>query len=185
MTYAVRRCVGLLAIGTVVLCSGTAAAHGVEEIKEVPPGRVVADLETLPEIDGLRVMLLDGVPQGILVSYHGDRELVVQGLEGEPFLRFDADGVMVNTGSVTWRASQSAAMKARDNGDGQWKQVSGSSSYGWMDPRLRLDQAPAPSAERTAVGAWQIAIALADEAPTPIAGRLYWQPRASTEPPVH
>ncbi len=161
-------------LNVVTMHSARVAAHGADAIDNVPDGVVMARLAEMPDISGLQVILLDGVPQGIMVSYRGSRELEVSGFNGEPFLRFDREGVVANTDSATWRAMQPAENTApRESG---WLRVSETGSYGWMDPRLSPEFAPQHGSQRKELDGWQINVRIDGENSGRIGGMIYWQP---------
>ncbi|MEX0604784.1 MAG: hypothetical protein WD623_05795 [Marinobacter sp.] len=168
------------ALNIAVMYSAGALAHGADEIDNVPDGVIMAQLAELPDISGLQVILLDGVPQGIMVSYQGSRELVVSGLDGEPFLRFDSEGVLANTGSATWRVMQSTDNKAAP--DEGWLRVSETRSFGWMDPRLSLESAPHHGSQPQELERWHINVRIEGENSDRIGGVIYWQPLQKTSP---
>jgi hypothetical protein len=95
-----------------------------------------------PKLDGLTVQVLQGDDQ-LHVRNDSGRELVVEGYEGEPYLRFDADGGVyrnanspatylneVRYGNVDVPASASKQAVPR------WKRVSRGNSYDWHDHRI-------------------------------------------------
>lgn len=161
-------------LNIVIMHSARVSAHGADEIDNLPAGVIMAELAELPDISGLQVILLDGVPQGIMISYRGSRELVVAGFNGEPFLRFDDKGVLANTDSAIWRATQSAENNAP--GEAGWKRVSETRSYGWMDPRLNPELAPHHGNQRKELDNWQIDVRIDGETSDRIGGGIYWQP---------
>jgi hypothetical protein len=95
-----------------------------------------------PKLDGLTVQVLQGDDQ-LHVRNDSGRELVVEGYEGEPYLRFDADGGVyrnasspatylneVRYGNVDVPSSASKQAAPR------WERVSRGNSYDWHDHRI-------------------------------------------------
>jgi hypothetical protein len=110
--------------------------------------RFSATLRAVPDPgSGLIVQLLDGRAPGLFVRYAGAGEAVVEGAEGEPFLRLGPDGAEVNRRSPTWRYSAQArgedlAGVVTDAGaEPEWAVVTSSPSYGWLDPRALIEEA--------------------------------------------
>lgn len=121
--------------------SGLAGAHGAPEADNIPAQRVTASIENQPGIDGFSAMIVDAPRPAIFVTYRGEGAAMVQGMEGEPFLRFTDRRVMANTLSKSWqqlpdRQPSTNSEQGRKTGETRWVEVSASGSYGWLDPRL-------------------------------------------------
>jgi hypothetical protein len=95
-----------------------------------------------PKLDGLTVQVLQGDDQ-LHVRNGTGRELMVEGYEGEPYLRFEADGGVyrnanspatylneVRYGDVAVPASASKTATPR------WERVARGNSYDWHDHRI-------------------------------------------------
>jgi hypothetical protein len=95
-----------------------------------------------PKLEGLSVQVLQGDDQ-LHVRNDTGRELVIEGYEGEPYLRFDAGGGVyrnanspatylneVRYGDVPVPASASKTATPR------WERVSRGTSYDWHDHRI-------------------------------------------------
>lgn len=139
--HSIKHLSGLLLCVMTLSASGLAGAHGAPEAQNIPSQRVTASIERQPGIDGFSAMIIDAPRPAILVTYRGKETATVQGTEGEPFLRFTSQQVMANTQSESWH--KLADNQPRDGGDHDnapgetnWVEVSGSGSYGWLDPRL-------------------------------------------------
>ena len=104
-----------------------------------------AALRAVPDpTSGLQVQLLDGRAPGLFARYAGDGEAVVEGAEGEPFLRLRPTGAEVNRHSSTWRYSAQAKGEelpetvADPTAPPDWSTVATSPSYAWLDPRALI-----------------------------------------------
>jgi len=131
-------------------------AHGPEDFKDVPDGMVQARITEIPDVQGLRVMLLEGEHQGILVTYSGQETLTFHGEDREPFLRFRNDHVEANRYSGTWQAMTGAGDREASTDDTEWIQVAGTGRYAWMDPRLKGHFPQEDSTTNRALGNWHI-----------------------------
>ncbi|MDX1633272.1 MAG: hypothetical protein R3280_01415 [Marinobacter sp.] len=157
------------------------AGHGLEVADSIPSGVVQARLGELPALAGLNVMLLEGVRQGLMLSWHESRPLLVLGRGGEPMLRFSEAGVEANTGSATWQALQGAGPGS--HGGEHWLPVSRSRSYGWMDPRLSLETAGAVT-DTGAPRLWRIPLQTGGRG-FELAGEFYWRSLPAAATRVH
>lgn len=176
MLRGAERLLVIVVMNVAVIFSGAAAAHGAEDIEDVPAGMVKAQLTALPDIEGLQVIVLDGAPQGLMMTYRGNQELTLSGRQGEPFLRFKNGEVMANRQSSTWQAAKSGSSNTDGNVGPEWQLVSVSGSYSWMDPRLTSEQVPGDPGQRQELTGWAIPLTTAGERLQAVAGKLYWYP---------
>ena len=95
-----------------------------------------------PELDGLSVEVLQGDDQ-LHVRNGSGRELVIEGYDGEPYLRFATDGgVYRNENSpATYLNSDryggaAVPASASKNAPPRWKRVAHGTSYDWHDHRI-------------------------------------------------
>lgn len=121
--------------------SGLAAAHGAPDAENLPSHRVAAIIEQNPEIEGFSALIIDAPQPAILVTYRGEETALIEGTEGEPFLLFTGQRVMANAHSRSWQKlgrHQPVPRKVQGEMPGgiNWVEVSGSGSFGWLDPRL-------------------------------------------------
>ncbi len=158
-------------LSSLMTFSEPASGHGAPVVTSLPPGVSQARLLAVPDLPALNAMLLEGVRQGVMLSWHGARPLVVIGQQGEPMLRFSERGVEANAGSATWQRIEGLARQDRDGED--WRPVSGSRSYGWMDPRLSRDQ-DQPSSLSGSPGQWRIPLRTGGDS-FEMAGEFYWR----------
>lgn len=114
-----------------------------EQRRSAPTFR--AELLAVPAADsGLGVQLLQGRAPGLFVRYDGTGTVVVEGADGEPFLRLGAGGAEVNRRSPTWvftaqaQGTDLAGVAADATAVPDWQQVSPSPSFAWIDPRALI-----------------------------------------------
>lgn len=114
-----------------------------EQRRSAPTFR--AELLAVPAADsGLEVQLLQGRAPGLFVRYVGAGTVVVEGADGEPFLRLGPDGAEVNRRSPTWVFTAQAQGSDLDGAAAdpaaapEWRQVSPSPSFAWIDPRALI-----------------------------------------------
>jgi hypothetical protein len=141
----------------------------------------------------VRLSVLPGVVPGLFLDNDRGTEVVVLGADGEPFLRFTAEGpVHANTRSPSWLASARAAAGTTPtspvdaDGAPEWVEVAAEPRFGWIDPRLaHPDREPPPdviaAAEPTEVGTWTVPVLVGGER-TDVAGTITWQPAPGLEP---
>jgi hypothetical protein len=110
---------------------------------------------------GVRAQVIDG-NRRLRLTVDPDRSLAVRGLLGEPFIRFDRDGVFVDRGSPTAAADRIV----KDPGSG-WTRVSSGHSFTWHDHRL----APPRGLAAGATAPFSLPVFL-DGRPTTIEGRF-------------
>lgn len=168
-------------LSSLIVFSGPVAGHGADTARNLPPGVTQARLRAVPEIPALNAMLLEGIRQGVMVSWHGPGPLLVLGEYGEPMLKFSEYGVAANSGSATWQRLQ--GLSPADGGEKHWQPVSRSSSYGWMDPRLTLKSGPRPSG-KDPLGQWRIPLQTGNQ-DFDLKGEFYWRPLPPAAARVH
>lgn len=135
------------------------------------------------------VTALQGELPGLFLRAPAGEEVVVQGSDGRPFLRFAGGTVQANTASTSWRSDQQA--RGRGVQGSGWLIVARGQTYSWLDPRLRYGRDQPPAAElgtRHVVERWMIPVALAGRADE-IVGTVTWVPRgqglALVRPPTN
>ncbi|WP_433608919.1 hypothetical protein ACQP2P_36845 [Dactylosporangium sp. CA-139114] len=125
-------CAGIVGV---VLYSGPAAAHGADA--PVAVGYVVRVASV--SVAGVQVRAVEGGARLELVNRSG-REVVVLGLQGEPFLRVSGRGVEENRQSPTWFASRSISGSAAGGSATaapEWHLVANQPRVRWHDERAR------------------------------------------------
>jgi hypothetical protein len=147
----------LLALALAFVAPATAYAH--------TGGRIATDFEARiaglrPRAPGVRARVLGGDLK-LELTVSGGHEVVVLGLEGEPFLRFGRAGVAANAASPTaWSSDVVGASDAVTSASGPvWRRVSGGHTFAWHENRLR----PQPSvtggdARPRRVARWSVAL---------------------------
>ena len=138
----------------------------------------VEDPEPLP---GLAVSVLQGRLPGLLLQVEPGRAVTVRGRDGEPFLRFGAQGAQVNLASRTYVEDQLARGRDADPpaSTPRWQGID-ATSYSWLDDRLRFpsDTPPAEAlrtSRPTVVGQWSIPVTV-DGRAGQLSGRTRWVP---------
>jgi hypothetical protein len=138
-TASIARRSALLAVALALVAPATASAHA--------GGRIATDFEArviglAPRATGVRARVLGGDLK-LELTVSGGHEVVVLGLEGEPFLRFSPDGVAANAASPTaWSTGVVGRPDAVKTASGPaWRRVSSGHTYAWHESRLR----PRPS----------------------------------------
>jgi hypothetical protein len=154
---------------------GLAGAHGAPDVEGVPEGIVKARITQQPDIPGLSAIILDAPRPGILLRYQGEETLTVLGTEGEDFLTFSQTDVTANPDSPSWQALPNVAADA-ENADPI--PLSGSGSFGWLDPRLNAlaDVHNAGNGQD-----WKIRIRTASGDMTDIGGTLTYVPLSQNQ----
>lgn len=139
------------------------------------------------DLSGVRAEVVGGDAYLVLAA-PGGRSLEVPGYEGEPYLRFRADGVVqVNSrsparwlnearyGDVTVPASADAAAPP------SWETVAEGGTYAWHDHRVHFMSPALPAGidpgadEVQPVLTWEVPLLVADT-PATIVGELEWVP---------
>jgi hypothetical protein len=94
-----------------------------------------------PSLSGLDVRVVDGDDQLELVNT-GGREIVIEGYEGEPYLRFTREGVFENQRSPAAYLNDErfgnveVPASADPEAPPEWKAVAAGVSYSWHDHRV-------------------------------------------------
>jgi hypothetical protein len=164
------------ALATALLVAGllpsTASAH----VGRVPPAATDyrARITSIPP--GLEARVLDG-DLAIWMRVKPSLTVVVTGLRGEPYLRFSAAGVAVNTRSATWFLNrvypQAVPRGLTPSTSPQWKRLTSGHSWTWHEGRLHTPAWSAHQAGNTYLGRWVVPIVV-DGRGTAIRGGL-WQ----------
>lgn len=171
----------------VVLCLlpvGTATAHDIGIDYEIELTSVT------PEIPGLEIV---APPQAgeLMVTNRSGKEIAFAGYEGEPYVRFDADGkVWVNQHAPAhWLNEDTyAAVELPPEADAEaepdWKLVSRRGLYTWHDHRIHwMSPEPPPRmkdvTERTKIFDWDVPFTVDGQAGS-VKGALWWVGRSET-----
>ena len=176
---------GLVAILAAIIPAKPASAHGGSEADLTSDYRT--RITHVPAIDGLdaRAVGLDGI---IELTWTGPGTLIVDGYEGEPYLRFDDTGVAINMRSPAAYLNQDRyadvdlPATADPTAAPDWQTVRANNSYQWHDHRTHwMSSAPPPQAQQdpsrshVIYDRWEIPITI-DGDDAVIAGDLTWAP---------
>ena len=173
----------------VAVLDPVAGAHG-------PVGGGVGYISSVdglrPPVLGVIARVLGGDDRLQLVNYSG-KTVVVNGYDGEPFLRFTANGVYENTNSPAaylTRARDQATVSvpafASSTAAPAWRKVTEGSTYAWHDRRIRWTGSGLPPAvkaapnDRQLIFRWRIP-ASADAKRFAISGFLGYAPVPGTQ----
>ncbi len=166
----------MLAAGAVVatLAPGQGMAHQPPGAEGAPEGILRASIVHEGGVDAMQVMILDAPQPAIMLSYRGEETLTVLDSDNQPFLRFHGDRVEASTQSRHWQTLPQS--KGSEPGsETSWVRVSGSGSFGWVDPRLTAHTEGRPDQTTD----WRIPVKPEASDSTAITGRLSWRPLAN------
>lgn len=125
------------------------------------------------------VTVLQGKLPGLFLRAAPGEEVVVQGKDGVPFLRFSKGRVEANTVSASWREDQQArGLRVRAAG---WVTVGEGGTYSWLDARLRYPRDLPPDDLLTKGGEvqrWAVPVTVGG-ATGSIEGAITWVPRSA------
>ncbi len=163
--YLLAVLVGLIGLAEVVL------AHEPPGASEIPKGLYIATISDEGDIAGMSVVILDAPQPAVMIRYEATDMLTVYDSDQRPFLRFTQNSVEANVQSSYWKSlPQSQSYEV--TGGNRWLQVSGSGSFGWVDPRLsRTSQSQQDSQTQ-----WIIPVRKGEHTASSIRGRLEWRP---------
>jgi hypothetical protein len=146
-----------------------------------------------PDVDGLSVRVIDAGGR-LKLTWKGDGDLIVDGYEGEPYLRIGDAGVFTNVRSTATYLNQSryatsALPSTADNGaEPAWSELSGGRTVRWHDHRAHWmsPQPPAavaadPDQEQPVIPSWTIELT-AGSTPVTLSGDVTWVPPPSSLP---
>ena len=132
-----------------------------------------------PPAPGLRARVLGGDIKLQLSAPASDR-VIVLGLVGEPFVRFDASGVWVNLGSPTAATAGMVSAGQAVTGRVVWHLVSSGHTLAWHENRLRPTTIVAGGGTRP-VGRWSVPMVVNGRRAT-LTGVEWWGPPPSLWP---
>jgi hypothetical protein len=150
-------------------------------------------LAVSPDVDGLSMRVIDAGGR-LELTWRGQGDLIVDGYEGEPYLRVGDDGVFTNVRSTATYLNQSryatsSPPSMADNAaEPSWSRMSGGRTVRWHDHRSHWmsPQPPAavaadPDTEQPVIPAWTITLT-AGPTPVAISGDVTWVPPPSSLP---
>jgi hypothetical protein len=141
----------LLGAALVLLTAQPAAAHSRAQLASSFESRVVE----APPIEGVRWHVYAG-GEMIEIDHRGDRDLVVLGYSGEPFLRVGPDGVFENLNAPATYLNRDrlgdVAVPPRADAAAvpEWSRVSDGPRFAWHDHRVHWMSEDLPTAVRAA-----------------------------------
>jgi hypothetical protein len=171
---------GLLAL---VLGAGPARAHAGDD--RGPSNHRIALRERAP-VAGADVRLVQA-ETAVELRWSGDGELLVLGYDDEPYLRFDDDGVAVNTRSPATYLNASydgepVPPTADRDAAPVWEPVADAPVHRWHDHRFHPPTSPPPDdSTRQVVAEWAIPL-VADGDEAALVGVIEWVPPAPAWP---
>jgi hypothetical protein len=165
-----------LALATALLAAAFLPATASAHVGRTPPAATdyLARISYLPP--GLEARIVDG-DQEIWLHAKPSLTVIVTGLRGEPYLRFSAAGVAVNTRSATWFLNRVRPLivprdvTAATTPD--WKELTPGHSWTWTDGRLHTPALAAHPSGNAYLGRWVVPLVVAGRG-TAIRGGL-WQ----------
>lgn len=177
---AVLAVTGLLLVG---LVPAPASAHG----RGSDATNFRSAVTEAPDVAGVRWRVLGG-DELLEVTVSGDREVVVLGHHGEPYLRIGRDGAFENRRSPTvplHRERFRTEIPAHDHEPGEldpgappeWVRVSGEPRWAWHDHRIHwmAPRGPDVDGETVLIPRWEVPVVI-DGAEAVVAGELRWVP---------
>jgi hypothetical protein len=150
-------------------------------------------LAVTPHVDGLSVRVIDAGGR-LELTWRGEADLIIDGYDGEPYLRVGDEGVFTNLRSTATYLNQSryatsSPPTTADNAaEPSWSRMSGGRTVRWHDHRSHWmsPEPPAavaadPDAEQPVIPAWTITLT-AGATPVTISGDVTWVPPPSSLP---
>jgi hypothetical protein len=137
-----------------------------------------------PELPGVTIQVLD-FDDSLQLDNRGDETIVVEGYEGEPYVRIAPGGrVEVNTRSPSHYlnddrfAETDVPASADADANPEWELVDESGQYAWHDHRIHYMSRGTPpqvtdESERTHVFDWEVPLRVGGK-PATIRGELIW-----------
>jgi hypothetical protein len=175
----VRRASALLLIGlgAAGLLPARASAHA--GLTAPAATSFLARISSVPR--GVEARVVDG-DQRLWLRVEPPHAAVVLGLRGEPYLRFDARGVAVNTRSPTYFLNRPLPRVVPaglgPNTPPAWKLVAVAHSTSWHEDRLHAAALAAHSSTTRYLGRWVVPLVV-DGKRTWVDGNLWQAPRPS------
>jgi hypothetical protein len=179
--------VAFAAVALTALAATPAAAHGRGSDATNFRSSVVAQ----PDLPGVRWQV-HGADEFLSVSNSGAQELLVEGYEGEPYLRVGPDGVFVNRNSeATYLNGERFANVTPPAGAGpeaepDWQRLSAEGRWLWHDHRIHWMSPAAPPQVQgrdaaVLVQPWSVPFRVGERR-LEVTGELWWVPGPSPWP---
>ncbi|MEZ5102452.1 MAG: hypothetical protein R3C15_22160 [Thermoleophilia bacterium] len=176
----------LLAAAALLVAAPAALAHG------GLPGYTATITSIAPTVPGLELEVLEGDDRLQLTNDTG-AEVVVLGYDGEPYLRFDAEGVWRNRNSPATYLNEERYAEveipptATRDATPDWERVTGRNRFDWHDHRIHWMSQQAPPVVRAdpdvphRVFEWEVQLQAAGQ-PVAVAGTLDYAPTSGGVP---
>ena len=144
-----------------------------------------------PAVSGVELEVVRG-DEGLKLTNETGKTVVVEGYDGEPYLRFNPDGtVEANRRSaatyinVDRFGGQEVPANALPGARPRWEEVGGGGTYTWFDHRIHLTAKRPPARftrqkELTKIFDWKVPLAV-DSRDVLATGTLVWDPEASSD----
>lgn len=172
-----------LVLGALIFPAG-AAGHGEPHLYE----SVIRGIQPAGEVTGIGARIIDFDSQIELTNRSGST-VVIEGYEGEPYVRIESDGpVFLNARSPSMAPSNDRLGRTPPTGDEDaaappnWIRVAGDATFTWFDRRIHYRRKGLPAAvtneaARTLIRRWKIPITVGGR-PARVEGDLYWLGRS-------
>ena len=171
----------LLAVGVLAT---PALAHG----RGSDASNFLSTITDAPDVEGLEVTIVNSDEYLQLVNDTGE-VVIVPGYSGEPYLRFDDEGVFrnINSDATYLNEDRFATVQVpQDLGsEPEWEQVNGGNAYAWHDHRIHwmaTANPPGvetnPDQEQVVNPGWEVPLDIGGTAAT-VTGDLLWIPGGS------
>ncbi len=162
---------------------GRAGAIRGRVVSEPLLGSYRARLTATPDDERFLVQLVPGDVPALFGRALGGATVVVEGGDGEPFLRFGPDAVEANQASPTWLTHARLArialpeVPADATAAPVWRPVADGPAYTWLDPRAGpgVEGPPEDPSQAAVVARWAIPVTVDGEAGE-LAGTTAWAP---------
>jgi hypothetical protein len=164
------------------------------------PAAVAAEYENFrsevksvsPAVPGLELEVVRG-DEGLRLRNESGRRVIVEGYDGEPYLRFSPDGaVEANQRSAATYINvdrfglQEVPDDALPGAKPRWKRIAGDGSHTWFDHRIHLTAKRPPARftrqkELTKIFDWHVPMTVNGRA-VRATGTLVWDPNQASDP---
>ena len=144
-----------------------------------------------PAVDGLELTVVRG-DEGLRLRNESGQTVVVEGYDGEPYLRFKPDGtVEANQRSAATYINvdrfglQEVPEDTLPGATPRWKKVGDDGTYTWFDHRIHITAKQPPARftrqkELTKIFNWLVPISV-DGRTVRATGELFWDPSSSSD----
>jgi hypothetical protein len=143
-----------------------------------------------PPVSGLTLTVINR-DERLKLDNRSGRTVIVEGYDGEPYLRFSPDGKVENNtrSAATYLnedryGTQPVPNNAVPSAKPRWKAIGSGGTYTWFDHRIHLTNKKEPAEVRgkkkpTRIFGWKLPLSV-DSRPVTASGALYWEPDTSS-----